>query len=79
MCVSIKRKKNCHKQIKFSAKDLKDLGENERGNKMGTRLIIMKKVEWALIEFADLHGERHAQRHAEIYFCASIMQWATEL
>jgi len=26
---------------------------------MGVRLIIMRKVKWTLIEFADLHGERH--------------------
>jgi hypothetical protein len=25
---------------------------------MGVRLIIMRKVKWTLIEFADLHGER---------------------
>jgi hypothetical protein len=24
---------------------------------MGVRLIIMRKVKWTLIEFADLHGE----------------------
>jgi hypothetical protein len=27
--------------------------------KMGVGLIIMRKVKWTLIEFADLHGERH--------------------
>jgi hypothetical protein len=27
--------------------------------KMGVRLRIMRKVKWTLIEFADLHGERH--------------------
>ena len=27
--------------------------------KKGVRLIIMRKVKWTLIEFADLHGERH--------------------
>ena len=42
MCASIRRKKSCHKQMIFGffAKDLifaedvmKDLGENEKGNK----------------------------------------------
>jgi len=59
MCVSIRRKKSCQKQNKFSGKDLKDLGENERGNKMGARLIIVKKTKWTLIEFSELHGESH--------------------
>jgi len=38
---------------------LKDLGENERGNKMGVRLIIVKKIKWTDIEFAEHHGENH--------------------
>jgi hypothetical protein len=40
---------------------MKDLGENEKKAKMGVRLIIMRKVKWTLIEFADLHGERHGE------------------
>jgi hypothetical protein len=41
---------------------MKDLGENEKEAKMGVRLIIMRKVKWTLIEFADLHGERHGPK-----------------
>jgi hypothetical protein len=57
--------------MSLSAKDLKDLEENEtwneRGNKMGVRLIIMKKIKWTLIEFTELHGERHAQRQRAFF------------
>ena len=36
---------------------MKDLGENEKGNKNGCQ--IDNHEEGQIFEFADLHGERH--------------------